>query len=120
MRDRTKIIVNNREVSKRYLGSRLVWEEEPLREIPLKVNTITLFSTVISFYKPGIKNTFKDVTIYKIKIENSKVLDLDLNLQYVDFLGSDNMYIRNLHQTLHDELKLIYPNNKRSVTFYVK
>lgn len=29
MRDRAKIIVNNREVGKRYLGSRLVWEIAP-------------------------------------------------------------------------------------------
>lgn len=119
MRDREKIIVNNKNVEKRYLGSRLVWEK-PLREIPLNVNSMRLYSTVISFYKPGIKNTFKDVTIYKIKIANRKVLDLDLNLQYVDFLGSDSMYIRNLHQELHDELELINPDNEYSVTFYVK
>ena len=32
MRDRAKIIVNNREVAKRYLGSRLLWEKNIIRK----------------------------------------------------------------------------------------
>ena len=36
MRDRTKILVGNREVTKRYIGSRLVWMNDPSLILELK------------------------------------------------------------------------------------
>ena len=36
MRDRAKILVGNREVAKRYLGSRLVWRNDPSLILELK------------------------------------------------------------------------------------
>ena len=62
MRDRAKIIVNNREVAKRYLGSRLVWEEETIdigedfKIITIEPKYLNIHCSAICIYVRYIKN----------------------------------------------------------------
>lgn len=50
MRDRAKILVGNREVAKRYLGSRLVWE---LSSALFRYEGIVYFNEVSTYSKTG-------------------------------------------------------------------
>ena len=86
MRDRAKIIVNNREVGKRYLGSRLVWEavkkttERLLRTI--RVRSLFGFSLVLTIYTSD-KNTPTLLNFIKIQADNKPPIVLDIKVANV-------------------------------------
>ena len=124
MRDRAKIIVNNREVSKRYLGSRLVWEAEILEKIVLEEATIKLYDDFIAFYHDNIQRELGKKKIYKIKINDTQPVAINPDLFTVEFWSGDAMYLNNANSQLLNEFKRRgVPENVRfdgTVTFYVK
>lgn len=124
MRDRAKIIVNNREVAKRYLGSRLVWEEETFEEIVLEEATIKLYDDFIAFYRENIQREIGKKKIYKIKINDTQPVAINPNLFTIEFWSGDTMYLNNANSQLLNEFKRRgVPANVRfdgTVTFYVK
>ena len=124
MRDRTKIIVNNREVSKRYLGNRLLWEEETLREIVLEEATIVIYDDFIVFRHVNLQREIGKKKIYKIKINDTQPFAINPNLFTVEFFSGATMYFNNINSQLLNEFKRRgVPANVRfdgTVTFYVK
>lgn len=70
MRDRTKILVGNREVTKRYIGSRLVWMNDPSLILELK-------GARIWKYWGGLN---VDIGDNRIELSRIKYVEIDGNL----------------------------------------
>lgn len=125
MRDRAKIIVNNREVAKRYLGSRLVWEEETIdiggdfKIITIESKYLNIHSSAISIYVRNIKNKLNNLKIYKLKF-NKDVIDLNTDTMEVVFFGNDSINLRNLSKEVIDKIAEEKSKGYSSITFYVK
>lgn len=125
MRDRAKIIVNNREVGKRYLGSRLVWEEETIdiggdfKIITIKPRYLNIHSSAISTYAINIKNKLNNLKIYKLKF-NKDIIDLNTDTMEVVFFGNDSINLRNLSKEVIDKIEEEKSKGYSSITFYVK
>lgn len=76
MRDRAKIIVNNREVKKRYLGSRLVWEEEPTLRLIFQKDNVTINPFFISYLLEVGNNNIPENSVTHIQINNKEIFKL--------------------------------------------
>lgn len=80
MRDRVKLIVNNREVQKRYLGNRLVWESA--KKLWNGYNIAFAKSTTVEYgkneYSISFTNsqavmTLRNKTVTKLFLENPSI-----------------------------------------------
>lgn len=122
MRDRTKIIVNNREVSKRYLGNRLVWEEETLVQINIRDANIKVYDSFIVFDIDN-PNKFNNKKIKKIGINNLEPIDINVVSQTPE-LTTYYLYLNNITE----QIKRYFIDNgantsgftRMNITFYVK
>lgn len=122
MRDRAKIIVNNREVSKRYLGSRLVWEEETLVQINIRDANIKVYDSFIVFDIDN-PNKFNNKKIKKIGINNLEPIDINVVSQTPE-LTTYYLYLNNITE----QIKRYFIDNgantsgftRMNITFYVK
>lgn len=76
MRDRAKIIVNNREVKKRYLGSRLVWEAEPTLRLIFQKDNVTINPFFISYLLEVGNNNIPENSVTHIQINNKEIFKL--------------------------------------------
>lgn len=122
MRDRTKIIVNNREVSKRYLGNRLVWEEETLVQINIRDANIKVYDSFIVFDIDN-PNKFNNKKIKKIGINNLEPIDINVVSQTPE-LTTYYLYLNNITE----QIKRYFIDNgantsgftHMNITFYVK
>lgn len=123
MRDRAKIVVNNREVAKRYLGSRLVWEEESLLKIDIKNLEIKVYSSFIAFQVENNSYKFNNKKIKKISINNLEPIDIDVVSQTPE-LTTYNMYLNDVTE----KIKRYFITNgastsdytRMNITFYVE
>lgn len=122
MRDRAKIIVNNREVSKRYLGNRLVWEEETLVQINIRDANIKVYDSFIVFDIDN-PNKFNNKKIKKIGINNLEPIDINVVSQTPE-LTTYYLYLNNITE----QIKRYFIDNgantsgftRMNITFYVK
>ncbi len=122
MRDRAKIIVNNREVSKRYLGNRLVWEEETLVQINIRDANIKIYDSFIVFDIDN-PNKFNNKKIKKIGINNLEPIDINVVSQTPE-LTTYYLYLNNITE----QIKRYFIDNgantsgftHMNITFYVK
>lgn len=76
MRDRAKIIVNNREVKKRYLGSRLVWETEAALKLIFQKDNVAIKSFFISYMLVVGNNDIPVDRVTHIQINNKEIFKL--------------------------------------------
>ena len=76
MRDRAKIIVNNREVGKRYLGNRLVWEAEPTLRLIFQKDNVTITPFFISYLLEVGNNNIPENSVTHIQINNKEIFKL--------------------------------------------
>lgn len=76
MRDRAKIIVNNRDVGKRYLGSRLIWEAEPALRLIFQKDNVTINPFFISYLLEVGNNNIPENSITHIQINNKEIFKL--------------------------------------------
>ena len=76
MRDRAKIVVNNREVKKRYLGSRLVWETEPTLRLIFQKDNVTINPFFISYLLEVGNNNIPENSVTHIQINNKEIFKL--------------------------------------------
>lgn len=76
MRDRAKIIVNNIEVKKRYLGSRLVWEVEPALRLIFQKDNVTIYPFFISYLLEVGNNNIPENSVTHIQINNKEIFKL--------------------------------------------
>lgn len=76
MRDRAKIIVNNREVKKRYLGSRLVWEAEPALKLIFQKDNVTIYPFFTSYLLEVGNNNIPEDSVTHIQINNKEIFKL--------------------------------------------
>lgn len=77
MRDRVKLIVNNREVQKRYLGNRLVWESAKKLWNGYNI-AFAKMTTIKNEYRISFTNsqavlTLKNKTVTKLFLENPSI-----------------------------------------------
>ena len=70
MRDRAKIIVNNREVGKRYLGSELVWEAKPTLRLIFQKDNVTIKPFFIGYTLEVGNNNIPVKSVNHIQINN--------------------------------------------------
>lgn len=76
MRDRAKIIVNNREVKQRYLGSRLVWESEPTLRLIFQKDNVTINPFFISYLLEVGNSNIPENSVTHIQINNKEIFKL--------------------------------------------
>nr|DAU18150.1 MAG TPA: hypothetical protein [Caudoviricetes sp.] len=76
MRDRAKIIVNNREVKKRYLGSRLVWEAEPALRLIFQKDNVTIYEFFVGYLLEVGNNNIPENSVTHIQINNKEIFKL--------------------------------------------
>lgn len=76
MRDRAKIVVNNREVKKRYLGSRLVWESEPTLRLIFQKDNVTINPFFISYLLEVGNSNIPENSVTHIQINNKEIFKL--------------------------------------------
>ena len=76
MRDRAKIIVNNREVGKRYLGSRLVWEKEPILRLIFQKDNVTISPFFASYMIEVGENNISENSVTHIQINDKEIFKL--------------------------------------------
>ena len=76
MRDRAKIVVNNREVGKRYLGSRLVWEREPTLRLIFQKDNVKISPFFISYALEVGANNIPVDRVTHIQINNKEIFKL--------------------------------------------
>ena len=76
MRDRAKIVVNNREVKKRYLGSRLVWEAESTLRLIFQKDNVTINPFFISYLLEVGNNNIPENSVTHIQINNKEIFKL--------------------------------------------
>ena len=124
MRERAKILVGNREVAKRYLGDRLVWELDPLQKITIVDVDTRIYGRSIVFRIVNPSPKFNGKLIKKIYIDGAKtVLTIISNSQHPQLLG-DRVFIRNINE---DIKRYFYDNGASSsdykpmnITFFVE
>ena len=76
MRDRAKIIVNNREVKQRYLGSRLVWKAEPTLRLIFQKDNVTINPFFISYLLEVGNSNIPENSVTHIQINNKEIFKL--------------------------------------------
>lgn len=76
MRDRAKIVVNNREVAKRYLGSRLVWKAEPTLRLIFQKDNVKISPFFISYALEVGANNIPVDRVTHIQINNKEIFKL--------------------------------------------
>lgn len=79
MRDRAKIIVNNREVGKRYLGSRLVWEiasTNPALRLIFQKDDVTISPFFLGYTLSVGSNTIPVKSVTHIQINDKEIFKL--------------------------------------------
>ena len=76
MRDRAKIIVNNREVGKRYLGSELVWEAKPTLRLIFQKDNVTIKPFFIGYTLEVGNNNIPVKSVTHIQINNKEIYKL--------------------------------------------
>lgn len=76
MRDRAKIVVNNREVAKRYLGSRLVWEEGPALKLIFQKDNVAIEGFFIGYSLTVGRNNIPVNNVTHIQINDKEIFKL--------------------------------------------
>ena len=79
MRDRAKIVVNNREVAKRYLGSRLVWEiasTNPALRLIFQKDDVTISPFWIGYLLVVGNNNIPVNSVTHIQINDKEIFKL--------------------------------------------
>ena len=111
MRERAKILVGNREVAKRYIGSRLVWESEGLTQISLRNIETKVYGKFIAFRLENESSRFEGKNVKKIHIENAtSTLVVDPSTQTTQLSGSA-LYLNNVTE----DIKVYFTSNGVSV-----
>ena len=91
MRDRVKIIVNNREIQKRYLGTRLLWESSRLL---WEISGAGVYAhsnrKVLYFSNYDAIRTLKNRTITKVILESGGYIPRKIEINILTFSISYN------------------------------
>jgi len=122
MRDRAKILVGNREVAKRYIGSRLVWENNSslILEFEYK-NSIYFLGEMSITAKDYIVNT-QNASLTDIKyIQSDKKTPLSLSVfEYININGKDlNFKFKSSNDAIYNNIKK-YLDGAVTIKFYSK
>lgn len=84
MRDRAKIIVNNREVAKRYLGSRVLWKKNVIRK-------------ELSYLDYGKIEKTEEISFFNrehLVLEGHKITGLKINNSTIFNFGNEENIVR--------------------------
>ena len=122
MRDRAKILVGNREVAKRYIGSRLVWENNSSLILEFEYKSSIYFLGEMSITaKDYIVNT-QNASLTDIKyIQSDKKTPLSLSVfEYININGKDlNFKFKSSNDAIYNNIKK-YLDGAVTIKFYSK
>lgn len=122
MRDRAKILVGNREVAKRYIGSRLVWENNSSLILEFEYKSSIYFLGEMSITaKDYIANT-QNASLTDIKyIQSDKKTPLSLSVfEYININGKDlNFKFKSSNDAIYNNIKK-YLDGAVTIKFYSK
>ena len=114
MRDRVRIMLGNREIVKRYIGDRLVWEQIILKVMTIE-GRINISNNLITLNAENIKKRLEGKRIRKISIARGKEHAVDFT-KYSIFLSDYILSIRNYD----NEFKEYLLNNGAKYRTYVR
>ena len=122
MRDRAKILVGNREVAKRYIGSSLVWENNSSLILEFEYKSSIYFLGEMSITaKDYIANT-QNASLTDIKyIQSDKKTPLSLSVfEYININGKDlNFKFKSSNDAIYNNIKK-YLDGAVIIKFYSK
>ena len=122
MRDRAKILVGNREVAKRYIGSSLVWENNSSLILEFEYKSSIYFLGEMSITaKDYIVNT-QNASLTDIKyIQSDKKTPLSLSVfEYININGKDlNFKFKSSNDSIYNNIKK-YIDGAVTIKFYSK
>lgn len=122
MRDRAKIFVGDREVAKRYIGSRLVWENNSSLILEFEYKSSIYFLGEMSITaKDYIVNT-QNASLTDIKyIQSDKKTPLSLSVfEYININGKDlNFKFKSSNDAIYNNIKK-YLDGTVTIKFYSK
>lgn len=122
MRDRAKILVGNREVAKRYIGSSLVWENNSSLILEFEYKSSIYFLGEMSITaKDYIVNT-QNASLTDIKyIQSDKKTPLSLSVfEYININGKDlNFKFKSSNDAIYNNIKK-YLDGAVTIKFYSK
>ena len=122
MRDRAKILVGNREVAKRYIGDRLVWENNSSLILEFEYKSSIYFLGEMSITaKDYIVNT-QNASLTDIKyIQSDKKTPLSLSVfEYININGKDlNFKFKSSNDAIYNNIKK-YLDGAVTIKFYSK
>ena len=122
MRDRTKILVGDREVAKRYIGSTLVWENNSSLILEFEYKSSIYFLGEMSITaKDYIVNT-QNASLTDIKyIQSDKKTPLSLSVfEYININGKDlNFKFKSSNDAIYNNIKK-YLDGAVTIKFYSK
>lgn len=100
MKDRVRIMLGSREIVKRYIGDRLVWELDPLQKITIVGIETKLYGRFIALRVNDHSSEFNSKLIKKIHIVGAKsFITIPSNSQAPQLIGS-TMYINNINEDI--------------------
>ena len=114
MRDRVRIMLGNREIVKRYIGDRLVWEQIILKVMTIE-GRINISNNLITLNAENIKKRLEGKRIRKISIAQGKEHAVEFT-KYSIFLSDYILSIRNYD----NEFKEYLLNNGAKYRTYVR
>lgn len=112
MRDRVKIIVNNREIQKRYLGTRLLWESSRLL---WEVGGADIFAhsnrKVLYFSNYDAIRILKNRTITKVILESNGYIYQKMEMNILTISISDNEVELYIMEDDYNKFKKLYSSS---------
>ena len=122
MRERAKILVGSREVAKRYIGNRLVWENNSSLILEFEYKSSIYFLGEMSITaKDYIVNT-QNASLTDIKyIQSDKKTPLSLSVfEYININGKDlNFKFKSSNDAIYNNIKK-YLDGAVTIKFYSK
>lgn len=120
MRERAKILVGNREIVKRYIGSRLVWENRNNIKIS-EVKGRFLGSSWIEFSTFNIKSQLKGKKITNIRLYTGKEITVSKRTIFEYSTDGNSLYLDEISEVMRSDFENsgLTDNTKYfDVTFY--
>ena len=120
MREGAKILVGNREVAKRYIGSRLVWENRN----NIKISEVAgrfLGSSWIEFSTFNIKSQLKGKKITNIRLYTGKEITVSKRTSFEYSIDGNSLYLGEISEVMRSDFENSgLTDNTRyfDVTFY--
>ena len=112
---RVKLMIGNREISRRYLGNNLVWSSEKVKLVKILEGCFVEFSTpYISIVPNDVRFTEVD-KIKKVYFNDVEAVGLK-NVEFIDYRYRVNFVNQSDKENLLDKLGWVFSSSEPGVT----